>query len=68
MNFLKKIYIFWKLKDGLYYWKYNKDEYKISIGGRNDRGCNEYQDVVFIDNSWIQEELALNEINKIHPS
>ena len=24
-------------------------------------------DVVFIDNSWIQEELALNEINKIHP-
>tara|TARA_R100000988_G_scaffold91308_1_gene55073 strand:+ start:57 stop:566 length:510 start_codon:yes stop_codon:yes gene_type:complete len=24
-------------------------------------------DVIFLDNSWIQKELALNEINKIHP-
>ena len=53
-NFKKEIYIFWKLKDGLYYWKYNKDEYNISIGGRNDRGCNEYQDVVFINNEYIK--------------
>ena len=24
-------------------------------------------DVIFLDNFWIQKELALNEINKIHP-
>ena len=24
-------------------------------------------DVIFLDNSWIQKELALNQINKIHP-
>ena len=24
-------------------------------------------DVIFLDNGWIQKELALKEINKIHP-
>ena len=41
-------------KDGLYYWKFNKDEYTINIGGRNDRGKNEYQDVVYINNEFIK--------------
>jgi len=53
-NFKKEIYFFWHLQDGLYYWKFNKDEYTIKIGGRNDRGKNEYQDVVYINNEFIK--------------
>jgi len=53
-DFDKEIYFFWKLTDGLYFWKYDKDEYDINIGGRNDRGCDEYQEVVFIKNQFIK--------------
>ena len=53
-DFKKEIYFFWKLNDGLYYWKYDKDEWVINIGGRNDRGINEFKDVVHIDNQFIK--------------
>jgi hypothetical protein len=53
-HFNKEIYFFWKLNNGLYYWKYNKEEYEINIGGRNDRGINEYQEVVYIKNEYIK--------------
>jgi hypothetical protein len=53
-DFNKEIYFFWKLKDGLFYWKYDEAEYEINIGGRNDRGCDEYQEVVFIKNEYIK--------------
>ena len=39
-----KIYWFYFLfKDGLYRWKFNKDEYTIKTNGRSDRGRNEYK-------------------------
>lgn len=53
-NFNKEIYFFWKLSDGLFYWKYNHEEYEINIGGRDDRGKNEYQNVVYIKNEFIK--------------
>ena len=53
-NFKKKIYIFWKLKNGLYYWEYNKNEYKVDWGGRTDRGCDEIKEVVYIKNEYIK--------------
>lgn len=53
-NITKDAYIFWKLKDGLYYWKYNKEELNIMIGGRNDRGKNEYETCIFIKNEYIK--------------
>jgi len=53
-NFKKEIYFFWKLNDGLFYWKYDPDEWAINSGGRNDRGINEWQDVVHIDNQFIK--------------
>ena len=53
-TFTKDIYFFWKLTDGLYYWKYQVGEYEVAIGGRNDRGMNEYQNVVYIMNQYIK--------------
>ena len=53
-NITKDVYFFWKLTDGLYYWKYDEDEYEIHRGGRNDRGRNEYTNVVYIQNEYIK--------------
>ena len=53
-NIKKDVYFFWKLNNGLYYWKYNKDELDIMIGGRNDRGKNEYEECVYIMNKYIK--------------
>ena len=53
-NITKDAYIFWKLNDGLYYWKYNEEELEVMIGGRNDRGLNEYEECVYIKNEYIK--------------
>lgn len=53
-NITKDAYFFFKLKDGLFYWKYNEEELYINIGGRNDRGKNEYYDCVYIKNEYIK--------------
>lgn len=50
----KEIYFFFKLTDGLYYWKYKEGEYKIAKGGRKDRGRSEIKDCIFIDNEYLQ--------------
>ena len=50
----KDVYFFFKLKDGLYYWKYNDTQYEKKLGGRNDRGFNEYKDCVYIKNEFIE--------------
>tara|TARA_R100000951_G_C2637077_1_gene179647 strand:- start:239 stop:664 length:426 start_codon:yes stop_codon:yes gene_type:complete len=50
----KDFYIFWKLQDGLYYWKYKEGEYKVAKGGRKDRGKDEINDLCFIDNEYIK--------------
>tara|TARA_R110000868_G_scaffold301346_1_gene561799 strand:+ start:78 stop:533 length:456 start_codon:yes stop_codon:yes gene_type:complete len=50
----KDAYFFFKLTDGIFYWKYNEDEMLLAIGGRNDRGQNEYSECVFIKNEFIK--------------
>ena len=50
----KDVYFFFKLKDGLYYWKYKEGEYEINKGGRTDRGKNEITDCCFINNEYIK--------------
>tara|TARA_R110000787_G_scaffold259993_1_gene365271 strand:- start:119 stop:574 length:456 start_codon:yes stop_codon:yes gene_type:complete len=52
-NITKDAYFFWKLNDGLYYWKYNEEELEVMIGGRNDRGISEYEECVYIKNEYI---------------
>ena len=44
----------WNLKDGLFYWNYNKDEYKTAFGGRKDRGLDERKIVAFIDMKYLK--------------
>lgn len=53
-NITKDAYIFWKLNNGLYYWKYNEEELQVMIGGRNDRGKDEYESCVYIKNEYIK--------------
>jgi len=44
----RKLIVAFNCKDGLYYWEYNENNYTTGIGGRNDRGCDEYREMAFI--------------------
>jgi hypothetical protein len=51
----KEIYFFFKLEDGLYYWKYNENgEYFIRDGGRKDRGKDEIKKYVYVKNKYLK--------------
>ena len=52
-DFKKEIYFFWKLKDGLFYWKFNKNETDVHVGGTLN-ASGQYQDVVYIKNEYIK--------------
>jgi len=46
--------------DGIYYWKYNKEDIEngnveFRVGGRNDRGRREYKDYAFIKTSILEK-------------
>ena len=43
----KSIFLF-NFKDGLYYWEYDKNQYDLGWGGRNDRGIDERKTTAFI--------------------
>jgi hypothetical protein len=45
------VYFVFQYTDGIYYWKYNKNEllqFEVKDGGRTDRGCNEINTYVYI--------------------
>ena len=56
----KPVYFCFSFTDGLYYWKYNKDDLKngnveIRQGGRCDRGRDEYKDYAFIKTNLLEK-------------
>tara|TARA_R110000824_G_scaffold2946_3_gene13458 strand:- start:406 stop:876 length:471 start_codon:yes stop_codon:yes gene_type:complete len=60
----KDAYIIWKLTDGVYYWKYNENEYSIKSGGRRDRGKLEFNDCAYVKNKYIHSIYDLCEIKQ----
>lgn len=45
----KDVYFVFAFNDGNYYYKYNNNDiFDIDVGGRKDRGLNEYKDYVYI--------------------
>ena len=55
----RPVYFVFSFIDGLYYWKYNQDDIqngnvRFSVGGRCDRGKNEYKDYAYINTSILQ--------------
>ena len=45
-----KIAIFvFNCDDGIFYWEYDKTEFTIGVGGRCDRGCNEYSRMAYVN-------------------
>lgn len=46
-NSNKNRIIVFNYRDGIYYWNVN-DNYTIGIGGRNDRGLDEYSEMAYI--------------------
>ena len=52
----KTFYFIFSFYDGDYYYKYNKsDKLDFGIGGRNDRGKNEYKQYCYIDISYLSK-------------
>ena len=47
--------------DGTYYWDFVRDNYRISMGGRRDRGRPEFKEYAYIDVSQLT--LLTTEIN-----
>jgi hypothetical protein len=55
----RPVYIVFSFIDGLYYWKYNKEDIqngnvKFSVGGRCDRGREEYKTYAYISTKILQ--------------
>jgi hypothetical protein len=53
-------YFCFSFTDGLYFWKYNKEDIEngnveFRIGGRNDRGKEEYKDYAFIKTNILEK-------------
>ena len=54
----KDVFFCFSFTDGLFYWKYNKTDIEngnveFRLGGRNDRGKEEYKNYAFIKNSIL---------------
>ena len=56
-----KIAIFvFNCDDGIFYWEYDKTEFTIGVGGRCDRGCNEYSRMAYVNvKQLIQLDISL---------
>jgi hypothetical protein len=55
----RPVYFVFSFIDGLYYWKYNKEDIqngnvKFSVGGRCDRGREEYKTYAYISTKILQ--------------
>ena len=50
----KETWFCWNFTNGLYKWKFNKDEYEIEEGGRCDRGYDERKACGFIKMSFLK--------------
>ena len=55
----RPVYFVFSFIDGLYYWKYNKEDIqngsvRFSVGGRCDRGRDEYKDYAYISTKILQ--------------
>jgi hypothetical protein len=56
----RAVYFCFDFTDGLYYWKFNPDDFKndnvnFRVGGRCDRGKYEYKDYAYIKTSILQK-------------
>lgn len=59
-NSKKPVYFCFSFEDGLYYWKYNKDDIDnggvvIRKGGRNDRGVDETKEYAYIKTALLKK-------------
>jgi len=54
-----RVFYLWRCQDGIYGWEHKSSEYTICKRGRNDRGVDEFNDCVDIDQKYIKrlEEL-----------
>jgi len=54
-----RVFYLWRCQDGIYRWEHKSSEYTICKRGRNDRGVDEFNDCVDIDQKYIKrlEEL-----------
>ena len=50
--------IIFNYTDGIYYWLVNEDEYSTGLGGRNDRGLDEFSKMAYVP----KENLKLLEV------
>lgn len=50
-NTYKFLFLFY---DGLFEWQFNKDQYNISKGGRNDRGRPEFKNYAYIPIEYLK--------------
>lgn len=55
----RPVYFVFSFIDGLYYWKYNKEDItngnvRFSVGGRCDRGKAEYKDYAYISTNILE--------------
>ena len=49
-----KISVFlWKLNDGLFVWKFNKNQYSVRMGGRCDRGRDERRFCAYVPIKYL---------------
>lgn len=51
---VRKLIVSFNCKDGLYYWEYKEGEYTTGIGGRNDRGCDEYREMAYVPSKYMK--------------
>jgi hypothetical protein len=49
----KKCIFLWKMKNGLYMWEFNKNNYSVRMGGRCDRGIDERKMCGYIDTKLL---------------
>ena len=66
----RPVYFVFAFTDGMYYWKYNKEDFEngnviINKGGRCDRGINEIKDYAYIKND-ILIDLGKSMANQIN--
>ena len=52
----KNVYFLFRFIDGIFYWKYdknNKDQFRVGTGGRSDRGRSEYASYAYINTDYF---------------
>ena len=55
-NSEKNVYFLFRFIDGIFYWKYdknNEDQFRVATGGRSDRGRPEYASYAYINTKYF---------------